>query len=151
MNYPLVTSSIGGISLPMASSAPGYESHSAYSPFNPSDVVPRSYVEEPFTSAPDVLIHPPTLYNHSNQLSHNGEYRATPSASPATSVGGSGISGSEAGSARGSYSRSIGAEEHLQNFAMIDPTFSGAKVPFSHAQLGLTLPPGIDPSLVSNS
>jgi hypothetical protein len=147
MNYPL-TSSIG-VSLPMASSTPGYESHSTYS-FNHSDA-PRTYRDQPLTSAPDVLIHPPTLsYNHSSQLSHNGEYRATPSASPATSVGGSGISGSEAGSARNSpYSRSIGTEEH--RFATIDPTFSGAKVPFSHAQLGLTLPPGIDPSLVSNS
>lgn len=126
--YALGTSTMSP-ELPIASSAAAYESHPAYSPFNAAEI-PRSYIGEPMTSAPGVLIHPPTMPYHSNGYSHYSEYRSTPSsASPATSVGGY---GSEAGSGRNSpYHAAV----DLQSFPMIDPAF--------HA--------GIDPSLVSNS
>ena len=154
--YPLGTSAMDDSPLPLvASSAPDFDAHPAFMPFHAADSdIPRAYVDDQLGSAPDVLVHPPALAYHSSQLSDRGEYRTTPSASPATSVGGrSGLSGSEAGSARTSpYSRPTGVEDPLQNFAMIDPQFSGTTVaPFRHAQLGLTLRPGIDPSLVSNS
>ena len=129
--YPLGTSAMDDSPSPLplvASSAPDFDSHPAFMPFHAADSdIPRTYMDDQLSSAPDVLIHPPALAYHSSQLSDRGEYRATPSASPATSVGGrSGISGSEAGSARTSpYSRPTGVEDPLQNFAMIDPQFSG--------------------------
>lgn len=138
--YALGTSSMGG-ELPAASSAPGYESHQALGSFSSADIPRTSYMSAPLSSAPDVLIHPPTLPFLSSQYNPHGEYRST-SASPATSAGGfegsgSGLSGSEPGSLGNSpYNPPIGVEEHLRSFAMMEPGVSFA---------------GIDPSLVSIS
>ncbi|KAI5856931.1 hypothetical protein BZA05DRAFT_441568 [Tricharina praecox] len=137
--YSLGTSGIEH-ELPVTSSAPGFDHHMAYSHFGASDIPRSTYMTESLTSAPDVLIHPPTLSYHANQFPHPSEYRTTPSASPATSAGGfdgsgSGLSGSEAGSVRGSpFNPPVGVEDHLRSFGVVDPAFTD-----------------IDPSLVSNS
>ena len=145
--------------LPMASQA--FEPHwqqMDFAAFSSAEI-PRSYIDD-HMAAPNVLIHPPTLpYDHSAQMHHPGEYRST-SASPASYDGmsgsdaggydGSNMSGSEAGSARNSPYMGV----ELDSYAMLQLDFNGHAStgnPYSHLQLGLTLPPGIDPALVSNS
>lgn len=117
--------------LPMASEAPSYDGQSSvYSAYN-SDI-PRtnmgvSYMAESAmtSTAPGVLIHPPTLPYHPQG------HRYTPSASPSsTSVGafegsGSCLSGSEAGSVHNSpYTRPL---ENIHQ--LFDPTFVGLFTP----------------------
>jgi hypothetical protein len=147
--YSLGSESMG--SLPIASSSPEYVSEPTYSYFGSSDI-PRtlgpSYMDKP---APGVLIHPPSF--PFSEPSGHAEYRSTPAASPATSAGcvfeGS---GSETGSTRNSpYNPPVGVEDNFQDFA-INSGFVGTTAPYSpYLQTALTFPPGIDPSLVSNS
>jgi hypothetical protein len=140
--YSLGTSSMAA-ELPVASSASGYEASAAHGPYRSADIPRTSYMDESLTSTPGLLIHPPTIPFHHSQYTPHGEYRST-SASPTTTVGGfdgsgSGLSGSEPGSARNSpYNPPVGVEEHLQNFAMMDPgvTFNGTNSPASDARLG---------------
>ncbi|KAI5801146.1 hypothetical protein EDC01DRAFT_726596 [Geopyxis carbonaria] len=136
--YSLGTSTQGA-ELPLASAPPTFNHPSVYSPFGPSEI-PRSlssnYMEDPMTStAPDVLIHPPTFpYPCYPRVQHQGGHHSTPSASPVTSNGGFDGSGtgSEAGSTRNSpYNPPVGVETVLRDLAF-DPSF-------------------VDPSLISNS
>ena len=109
--------------LSIASSPPGYPSRLAYGSYQVPRALGASYMQHAaaITSAPDVLVHPPTT------VSWEAPYRSTQPASPATSVGGfdgsgSGFSGSEAGSSRNSpYNPPVGFEDHFQEFAIQHP------------------------------
>lgn len=101
-----------------ATSAPSFETHTAYAPYQPNNDVPRT-VGSPFMEpAPGFVVHPATFsYPPPTRNISN----SPPIASPVTSHS-SGYSGSESGSDHDSpYNRQIGLET-LSEFGF-DPSF----------------------------
>ncbi|KAI5814021.1 hypothetical protein BZA77DRAFT_334648 [Pyronema omphalodes] len=125
--YPVSTGTMA-MPIPFASSAPDYAPPPSYSPFHVTDI-PRTYMDSAMSSAPDVMLHAAPYFHH-----HLSDYRPTPS--PTTSA-----HSSEPASARNSP-----YQDPMSGSLLDHPAFHETEPRYA-----VSLQPGIDPSLVSNS